>query len=478
MSLPADVTAVSESSPAPKGVEEDSLRRNLTNRHIQLIALGGAIGTGLFMGSGKTIHIAGPSIMVVYAILGLVMFMVLRAMGEMLLYNLRYKSFMDFTHDLVGPWAGYFAGWTYWVLWVIIAVADMIVVTGYFDHWIHNIHISMICTVVLLAALLVSNLLTVKLFGEIEFWFAIIKIAAIVVLILVGTGMVLGGFTNPNDGTVASFSHLWDHGGLFPTGMRGFLAAFPIAIYSFIGSELIGTTAAETHDPHKTIPKAINAVPIRIMIFYVLALAVIMSITPWDQVDPTQSPFVNVFSLVGLVAAASVMNFVVLTSASSSSNSGIYSSSRMLYGLAVQNEAHPTFAHLSTHHVPSKALMLSGGIGFLFVPVLLIGGSVMEGFTFIADVSAMLILFMWSLIMVAYIRYYRNHRAEHEKSHFKLPFPQVTPWIVLAFFGFVVVTIIMDPDQRLKLALTSVWFVMLAIGWQVQKRRRGVREFH
>ncbi|EPH02355.1 hypothetical protein HMPREF1531_01661 [Propionibacterium sp. oral taxon 192 str. F0372] len=457
--------------------DEDHLKRNLSNRHIQLIALGGAIGTGLFMGSGKTIHIAGPSIMVVYLILGTVMFLVLRAMGEMLLHNLRYKSFMDFSHDLVGPWAGYFAGWTYWVLWVIIAVGDMIVVTGYFNHWVKNLHVSMMCTVVLLAALLVSNMLTVRLFGEIEFWFAIIKILAIVVLILVGTGMVVGGFTSP-DGTQASFAHIWDHGGIFPMGVGGFLAAFPVAIYSFIGSELIGTTAAETQDPYKTIPKAINAVPVRIMIFYVLALAVIMAITPWDQVDPSQSPFVNVFSLVGLVAAASVMNFVVLTSASSSANSGIYSSSRMLFGLADQEQAHPTFKQLSSRHVPARALLLSGGIGFLFVPMLLIGGSVMEGFIFIADVAAMLILFMWSLIMVAYIKYYRNHREAHEKSIYKLPFPQVTPWVVLAFFAFILIVTAFQEGQLIKLALTSVWFVILFIGWQVQKRRRGIREFH
>ena len=465
-----------KSSTHPAAPDGDHLDRNLTNRHIQLIALGGAIGTGLFMGSGKTISIAGPSILAVYMVLGGVMFLVLRAMGELLLHNLRYKSFMDFTHDLVGPWAGYFAGWTYWVLWVIIAVADMIVVTGYFDHWIHNVHISMVCTVVLLACLLVSNLLTVKLFGDIEFWFAIIKIAAIVVLILVGAGMVVGGFTSP-DGTQASFAHLWDHGGLFPTGLDGFLAAFPIAIYSFIGSELIGTTAAETQDPHTTIPKAINAVPIRIMIFYVLALAVIMSITPWDQVDPTQSPFVNVFSLVGLVAAASVMNFVVLTSASSSANSGIYSSSRMLFGLAAQDQARSTFRALSPRHVPARALLVSGGIGFLFVPVLLIGGSVMEGFIFIADVAAMLILFMWSLIMVAYLRYHRRNRAAHEASSFRLPFPRITPWVVLAFFAFVVVTALQE-GQLVKILLTLVWFAGLTVGWQVQKRRHGVREFH
>ncbi len=182
--------------PTDRLSSDEHLQRNLSNRHIQLIALGGAIGTGLFMGSGKTIHLAGPSIMVVYMVIGTFMYFVMRAMGEMLLHNLKYKSFMDFSHDLIGPWAGYFAGWTYWVLWVVIAIGDMVVVTGYFDFWIKNIYVSMVCTVVLLTLLLITNLLTVRLFGEIEFWFAIIKIVAIVALILVGTGMIIGGFTS------------------------------------------------------------------------------------------------------------------------------------------------------------------------------------------------------------------------------------------------------------------------------------------
>lgn len=462
--------------PTDRLSSDEHLQRNLSNRHIQLIALGGAIGTGLFMGSGKTIHLAGPSIMVVYMVIGTFMYFVMRAMGEMLLHNLKYKSFMDFSHDLIGPWAGYFAGWTYWVLWVVIAIGDMVVVTGYFDFWIKNIYVSMVCTVVLLTLLLITNLLTVRLFGEIEFWFAIIKIVAIVALILVGTGMIIGGFTS--EGTRASFAHIWDHGGIFPNGAGGFLAAFQIAIYSFIGTELIGTTAAETRDPNTTIPKAINAVPVRIIIFYVLALAVIMSITPWDQVDPEMSPFVNVFNLVGLVAAAGVMNFVVLTSASSSSNSGIFSSSRMLFGLADQQQAAPQFARLSARSVPARSLLLSGGLVYLFVPLLLAGGTVMEGFTLVSSVAATLILFMWSLIMVAYIRYYRTHRQAHERAAYRLLGAAWVPYLVLAFFVFMVGVLCMEPDTRFALMLTPVWFVILLIGWQVQKARRGVRTFH
>lgn len=452
------------------------LQRGLSNRNIQLIALGGAIGTGLFMGSGATIRLAGPSIILVYLIIGFVLFLIMRAMGEILLHNLHYKSFQDFTHDLVGPWAGFVTGWTYWFLWVVIAIGDMIVITGYFDFWIGNMNISILCTLALLVILVAVNLLTVKLFGEVEFWFSLIKIFAIIALILVGGIMIAGGFHGP-EGEVASFAHLWNHGGFFPTGIEGFLAAFSIAIYSFIGTELIGTTAAETQDPEYTIPKAINQVPIRIAIFYVGALSVIMAITPWDVINPEKSPFVSVFAMVGLAGAASVMNFVVLTSAASSANSGIFSSSRMMYGLANQHQAPKSFAKLSKHQVPWRALIVIGALILIYLPILKAGGSVMQGFQLISSVATTLILFIWGLILVSYIRYRKTHRAEHEASSFKLHGASWTPWVGLAFIVFVAGVLVYFPATRLPVLLTPVWFVILLVTWKIRKHRGMVSDF-
>ncbi|QOQ38655.1 amino acid permease [Trueperella pecoris] len=455
---------------------QESLHRGLSNRNIQLIALGGAIGTGLFMGSGSTIHSAGPSIILVYLVIGFVLFLIMRAMGEILIHNLHYKSFQDFAHDLIGPWAGFITGWTYWFLWVVIAIGDMIVITGYFDFWIGNMTVSAFLTLGLLGCLTLVNLLTVRLFGEVEFWFSLIKIAAIVSLIAVGSVMVFSGFTGPS-GEAASFSHLWDHGGFFPTGASGFLGAFSIAIYSFIGTELIGTTAAETKEPKTTIPRAINQVPFRIAIFYVGALAVIMAITPWDVIDPERSPFVSVFSMVGLGAAASIMNFVVLTSAASSANSGIFSSSRMMFGLAKSHHAPRLFGQLSSHRVPWRALMFIGLLILIYLPILFIGGSVLKGFELIAAVATTLILFIWALILVSYIRYRRTHRAEHEASEFKVHFASVTPWLALAFIVFIAGVLVYFPATRFPTLLTPVWFVVLAIVWEVRKRvllRRGL----
>src|SRR5690606_24031555 len=327
----------SKPSVDPHREEEPHLARNLSNRHLQLIAIGGAIGTGLFMGSGKTISLAGPSILLVYAVIGFMLFFVMRALGEILLSNLEYRSFADFAGDYLGPWAQFFTGWTYWLCWIVTGVADVVAVSGYVSFWFPELAL-WIPALGLIFTLLALNLPTVRNFGEIEFWFALIKIVAIVGLIIAGVYMLSTGFTLPN-GSQASVAHLWNHGGFFPNGFLGFVAGFQIAVFAFVGIELVGTAAAETKDPVRNLPKAINSIPIRVVLFYLGALFVIITVIPWDQVDPSSSPFVAMFSLAGLGIAAHVVNFVVLTSATSSANSGIYSTARMIYGLATSKLA-------------------------------------------------------------------------------------------------------------------------------------------
>ena len=387
----------------------DDLQRNLSNRHIQLIAIGGAIGTGLFMGSGKTISLAGPSIVFVYAIIGIMLFFVMRAMGELLLSNLQYKSFIDFSADLLGPWAGFFTGWTYWFCWIITGIADVIAISAYAQFWWPDLP-QWAPAIACVAVLLSLNLLTVKLFGEVEFWFAMIKIVAIVTLVGTGLYMVLTGFSSPA-GRTASLANLWNDGGVFPHGAMGFFAGFQIAVFAFVGIELVGTTAAEAKDPHRTLPRAINSIPVRIIIFYVCALIAIMAVTPWRDVVPSKSPFVELFVLAGLPAAASIINFVVLTSAASSANSGVFSTSRMLYGLAQEGDAPKVFGKLSAASVPSRGLVFScvcllGGAFLMWVVPNLV-----EAFTLVTTVSAILFMFVWSLILLSYISY-RKHRAD------------------------------------------------------------------
>ncbi|UXC19503.1 MULTISPECIES: D-serine/D-alanine/glycine transporter [Comamonas] len=459
--------APAEQSGASPGT--DDLQRNLSNRHIQLIAIGGAIGTGLFMGSGKTISLAGPSIVLVYAIIGIMLFFVMRAMGELLLSNLHYKSFIDFSDDLLGPWAGFFTGWTYWFCWIITGIADVIAISAYAQFWWPDLP-QWAPAIACVAVLLSLNLLTVKLFGEVEFWFAMIKIVAIVALVGTGLYMVSTGFSSPA-GRQANIANLWNDGGLFPHGAMGFFAGFQIAVFAFVGIELVGTTAAEAKDPHRTLPRAINSIPVRIIIFYVCALIAIMAVTPWRDVVPSKSPFVELFVLAGLPAAASVINFVVLTSAASSANSGVFSTSRMLYGLALKGDAPRSFGQLSVSSVPSR--------GLLFSCVCLLGGAflmwvvpnLVEAFTLVTTVSAILFMFVWSLILLSYISYRKQRPALHQASHYRMPGGVFMCWVCLAFFAAVLVLLSLELDTRQALIATPAWFVLLGLAYAWQRKR-------
>ncbi|NQD77036.1 D-serine/D-alanine/glycine transporter, partial [Pseudomonas sp. CM27] len=404
---------------SPTAPDEQHLQRNLTNRHIQLIAIGGAIGTGLFMGSGKTISLAGPSIIFVYMIIGFMLFFVMRAMGELLLSNLNYKSFIDFSADLLGPWAGYFTGWTYWFCWVVTGIADVVAIAAYTQFWFPDLP-QWIPALTCVGLLLSLNLVTVKMFGEMEFWFALVKIVAILGLVATGLYMVITGFTSPS-GSTAQLANLWNDGGMFPNGLMGFFAGFQIAVFAFVGIELVGTTAAEAKNPERTLPRAINSIPIRIIVFYVLALIAIMAVTPWRDVVPGKSPFVELFVLAGLPAAASIINFVVLTSAASSANSGVFSTSRMLYGLSQEGDAPKAFEKLSSRSVPANGLYFSCTCLLLGAVLIYLVPNVVEAFTLVTTVSAVLFMFVWTLILLSYLKYRQNRAALHQASKYKMP---------------------------------------------------------
>ena len=452
---------------------QDDLQRNLTNRHIQLIAIGGAIGTGLFMGSGKTISLAGPSIVFVYAIIGVMLFFVMRAMGELLLSNLQYRSFIDFSDDLLGPWAGFFTGWTYWFCWIITGIADVIAISAYAQFWFPGVP-QWAPAIACVGLLLALNLLTVKLFGEIEFWFAMIKIVAIVTLVGTGLYMVTTGFTAPT-GRQASLANLWNDGGMFPHGAMGFFAGFQIAVFAFVGIELVGTTAAEAKDPERTLPRAINSIPVRIIVFYVCALLAIMAVTPWRDVVPHKSPFVELFVLAGLPAAAGIINFVVLTSAASSANSGVFSTSRMLYGLSQEGDAPKAFEKLSSRSVPANGLYFSCTCLLLGAVLIYLVPNVVEAFTLVTTVSAVLFMFVWTLILLSYLKYRKNRAALHQASNYKMPGGRFMCYVCLAFFAFILVLLSLEADTRSALVVTPIWFLLLAVTYQFVRSRRHPR---
>jgi D-serine/D-alanine/glycine transporter len=317
--------------------------------------------------------------------------------------------------------------------------------------------------------LLALNLPSVKAFGELEFWFAIVKVVAIIALIATGAWMIVTGFTSPG-GAESSVANIWNDGGMFPHGAFGFVLGFQIAIFAFGGIELVGTAAAETKNPEKVMPRAINSIPIRVMLFYVGALAVIMAVNPWRTINATKSPFVNMFELAGLTAAAVVVGLVVLTSAASSANSGIYSTSRMLYGLAADGNAPSRFGRLSRRKVPQNALMFSC-VWMLFALVMLYSGnSVMGAFVVVTSLGSVIIIATWSMIMYTYLVYRRRRPHLHEASAFKMPFSRVMPYVVLVFFALMLVALAVDAETRLGLYVAPIWFVLLGFAWRYNSR--------
>ncbi|MDR6867185.1 D-serine/D-alanine/glycine transporter [Microbacterium resistens] len=449
------------------GEGEEHLQRALSNRHIQLLAIGGAIGTGLFMGSGKTISVAGPSVIFVYMIIGFMLFFVMRAMGELLLSNLKYKSFSDFAGDLLGPWASFFTGWTYWFCWVVTGVADVIAIAGYSQALIPGIPL-WIPGVIVIGILLALNLPTVAAFGEVEFWFALIKIIAIVALIVTGLVLIFTGFEHPAGR--ADFANLWNHGGLFPHGFMGFVAGFQIAVFAFVGIELVGTAAAETKNPRRNLPRAINAIPIRVMLFYVGALVVLMAVTPWTEYQAGESPFIAMFALAGLGIAATVVNLVVLTSALSSANSGIYSTSRMVFGLAQDGDAPKVFAKLSRRKVPQNALFLSCVLLLSGVALLYAGEDIGTAFDMVTTVSAVCFMFVWTIILLSYLAYRRNRAEAAASSAYRMPGGVFMVFVVFGFFLFVLWALTTQPDTLIALLVTPIWFVILFGAWMFVRR--------
>lgn len=431
-----------------------------------MLAIGGAIGTGLFLGSGRSIHLAGPSILFAYMITGVICFFIMRALGELLLSNLNYHSFVDFVYDYLGEKAAFITGWTYWFCWISLAMADVTAAGLYIQYWFPNIA-NWVPSLIILIILLIMNLTAVKLFGEMEFWFALIKVVAILALIVIGTFMVIKGFST--DAGAASFTNLWSHGGLFPKGATGFILSFQMVVFAFTGIELVGLTAGETEDPERVIPKAINNIPIRIIIFYVGALFIIMSIYPWTSISPDKSPFVQVFAAVGIAAAASIVNFVVLTSAASACNSGIFSTSRMVYSLAKEGNAPESMNKLTSNQVPANATVFSAIVILISV---ILNYIMPEGvFVLITSISTFCFIFIWAIIVICHLKYRKTNPELAASSKFKMPLYPIMNYIILAFLAFVIVTLAFNNETRVALFVTPVWFIMLAVIYKILKSR-------
>lgn len=442
--------------------DSSHLQRGLKNRHIQLIAMGGAIGTGLFLGSAQVIQSAGPSIILGYAIGGLIAFLIMRQLGEMIVEEPVAGSFSHFAYQYWGKFPGFLSGWNYWVLYILVAMSELTAVAKYINYWWPHIAAwqSVLFFFVIITAI---NLTNVKFYGESEFWLAIIKVTAVVAMILFGLFLLFTADAN----STASFSNLWAHGGFFPNGFDGLFYMLAFLMFAFGGIELIGMAAAEANDPKTTIPKAINQVVVRILIFYIGSLTILLSLVPWNQLDLgglDKSPFVMIFSQMGISWAAHLLNFIILTAALSVYNSGMYANSRMLYGLAQQGNAPKVFAKVNQQGVPVPAVLLSA---------LLIFGCVLLNYFVPEDALGHLMYIVvgalvlnWAMISLTHLKFKEMIKQKNLKTSFPALWSPFSNYLVLIFIAMVLY-IMWTQGFKESVLMIPIWIIFMFILFKV-----------
>ncbi|WP_336929795.1 amino acid permease [Acinetobacter tandoii] len=440
------------------------LQRGLKNRHIQLIAMGGAIGTGLFLGSAQVIQSAGPSIILGYAIGGLIAFLIMRQLGEMIVHEPVAGSFSHFAYRYWGKFPGFLAGWNYWILYILVAMTELTAVAKYINYWWPFIP-AWASVLFFFVVITLINLGNVKFYGESEFWLAIIKVAAVISMIVFGLYLLFTADAN----STASFSNLWTHGGFFPNGFEGLFYMLAFLMFAFGGIELIGMAAAEAKDPEKTIPKAINQVVFRILIFYVGSLTILLSLVPWNQLDLgglDKSPFVMIFSQMGIQWAAHLLNFIILTAALSVYNSGMYANSRMLFGLAEQGNAPKVFLKVNKQGVPIPAVLFSA---------LLIFGCVLLNYFVPEDALGHLmyvvvgaLVLNWAMISLTHLKFRQAMKATSTQTKFPSLWSPVSNYLVLIFIA-TVLYIMWTQGFKESVLMIPVWIVLMAIFFKMIK---------
>ncbi|CRM90258.1 amino acid permease [Pseudomonas sp. C 49-2] len=443
--------------------QEKGLKRGLSARHIRFMALGSAIGTGLFYGSASAIQMAGPAVLLAYLIGGAAVFMVMRALGEMAVHNPVAGSFGQYASTYLGPMAGFILGWTYAFEMIIVCLADVTAFGIYMGFWFPEVArwVWVLGIVFLIGGL---NLCNVKVFGEMEFWLSLLKVGAIVAMILGGFGIMLFGIHSAGETQASGLSNLWAHGGFMPNGVGGLIASFAVVMFAFGGIEIIGITAGEAKDPQRVIPKAINAVPLRILLFYVLTLFVLMAIYPWPQIGSQGSPFVQIFSNLGIGSAATILNIVVISAAVSAINSDIFGAGRMMYGLAQQGQAPKGFAQLSKHGVPWMTVLVMGAA--------LLGGVVLNYlipenvFLLIASIATFATVWVWLMILFTQVAMRRSMTKEQvAELKFPVPFWPYAPAAAIVFMLFVFGVLGYFPDTQAALLVGAVWIVLLVVAY-------------
>ncbi len=446
----------------PSQETENGMVRGLQNRHVQLIAIAGTIGTGLFLGAGRSLSLTGPSIILVYMLTGAFMYLMMRAIGEMLYMDPDQHTFINFITKYLGKGWGYFSGWSYWVSLVFLGMAEITAVSNYVQLWFPNWPAWQI-QIIFLALLSCVNLIAVKVFGEVEFWFGMIKIVTILALIATGIFMVTTNFETPAGH--ASLTNITSGFQMFPNGWVKFVMAFQMVFFAYQAIEFVGITTSETANPRQVLPKAIKEIPIRIVIFYVGALLAIMAIFPWQQLPVNKSPFVTVFQMVGIKWAAGLINFVVLTAAASSLNSTLYSTGRHLYQIAKETPNSKVMNRLKLNSlsrmgIPSRSIIFSAIVVAVSAFINVLPG-VSDAFALITASSSGVYIAIYILTMLAHLKYRKS--KEFMPDGFVMPAYKVLNPLTIVFFLFVFVCLFLQESTYIGAIGATIWIILFGI---------------
>ncbi|MDL5040020.1 GABA permease [Heyndrickxia coagulans] len=436
-------------------MENQQLKKDLKIRHITMISIGGVIGAGLFMGSGAVIHSAGPGAVISYALAGLLVIFVMRMLGEMASVNPTSGSFSTYAREAIGPWAGYTIGWLYWFFWVIVIAIEATAGAANIQYWFPELP-SWLLSLILTVLLTLTNVYSVKSYGEFEYWFSIIKVATIVLFLLLGLSVIFGivpGVQSPG------LSNLTGHGGFMPNGFGSVLLGITVVIFSFMGTEIVAVAAGESSEPAKAVRTATNSVIWRILIFYVGSIVVVATLLPWNSANLLKSPFVAVLEHVGIPAAAQIMNFIVLTAVLSCLNSGLYTNSRMLYGMAKAGDAPKIFLKLNKNGVPVYAVLC--GTVFAYVGVVFNYISPDKVFLFLVNSSGGIALLVYLVIAFSHLRMRRTvEKMNPDALKVKMwLYPYLTYVTILGIVAVLVAMIFIDslrPQVLLTLLIAAL----------------------
>lgn len=445
-------------------IEQGNLKKGLSNRHIQLIALGGSIGTGLFLGISQTIKLAGPSVILGYAIAGLIAFLMMRQLGEMIVHEPVSGSFSHFAYKYWGKFAGFMSGWNYWVLNILVCMAELSAVGLYIHYWWPDIP-TWVSALGLFIFINVINLLHVKLFGEMEFWLAIIKVVAIIAMIAFGSYLLASGSGHSQ----SSLQNLWQLGGFFPNGITGLVMAMAMIMFAFGGIELVGIAAAETDNPQKTLPKAVNQIVYRVLLFYILSLVVILSLYPWNMMAEGGSPFVLIFDSLGSQTVTAVLNFVVLTAAVSVYNSTNYCTSRMLLGLAQQGNAPKFLSKINPRGIPVNAIMVSAF--FTLICVLINYLFPEKAFNLLMMLVVAAIVINWVVISYTHLKFKKAMNRMQVKTHFPSVAYPFTNYLCIAFMASILLIMSRSPDMQIAVLMIPVWIAILLTAYLFKRKQ-------